>query len=118
MWEEAKCPAGFAGDNDGNCIQLEGDADTDTDADAPQIVDVDGYCDGSASSVDWLVVISAQTDIRAYDVTCTIEQYGDNYGSWSLFDEGGGRDGYGEIREDDLGIDCEGPNGYIDCYAE
>lgn len=113
----------FASDNNGNGGNngSGGNNGTGGDEEAPRepvVVDVDAYCDGNASLLDWLIVIEATTDLPAYDVTCNVSQGPYDYGNWNLNDEGNGRDWYGEIWEDTLGIDCEGAVWTVDCWAD
>ena len=103
------CTTTFAGGGGGGGDDLE----------FPEVVDVDATCDGTASAFDWLFVLEVRTDIPAYDVACEITQGRFSYGTWALNDEGSGTRWYGEVWEDDLGIDCESSATiFLDCFAE
>ncbi len=60
---ESDCPEGFLRDNDGNCIQAEGDADTDADSDS----DADGDADTDYTVTHQLFYAVDDTYVSSYD---------------------------------------------------
>jgi hypothetical protein len=59
--QPANCPDGFLRDNDGNCLQVDGDADTDADSDTDTDTDADSDSD-SDSDTDTDTDTDADTD--------------------------------------------------------
>lgn len=63
-------------------------------------------CDPNASAFDWLVVFEAETSDRVIRVDADAVQGGYLYGPVTLDEDRPGQ-WYGEIWEDDLGVDCD-----------
>lgn len=94
----------------------EDDGRTDDINETTLIEGVSAYCDGEASALDWLIVFEVDTTTNVADVEAEVVQSGQVYGPVDLNEVRPG-EWYGEIWEDDLGMDCEGANFGLTVYA-
>lgn len=84
-----------------------GDVQTDDINETAYFDAVGFFCDGDAAITDWLVVADAETTVDVIDVEVLFFQSGSSFGPIELSEVRPGQ-WYGDMWEDDLGLDCDG----------